>query len=240
LIGLVNTGFRAPNVDDMSKFGAVEANVFEIPSEGLSPERSHTVETGIKFSSSKLSWALAAYQTNLSDLIDRMPATYNGSSIFDGRTVYQKQNVGEALVKGIEAEWEAVVIKSISIFGSTTYTIGENETKKEPMRRIPPLFGKVGLRYTHPSGIWVRTEWAMAGKQDRLAAGDKSDVRIKIRLIDDAMPAWDIINLYAGYSYKFLNVQISAQNIFDKAYRVYASGIDGYGRCMTASVSVRF
>ncbi|MFM8850040.1 MAG: TonB-dependent receptor domain-containing protein [Cytophagales bacterium] len=240
LIGLVNTGFRAPNVDDMSKFGAVEANVFEIPSEGLSPERSHTVETGIKFSGSKLSWALAAYQTNLTDLIDRMPATYNGSSIFDGRTVYQKQNVGEALVKGIEAEWEAVVVKSISIFGNITYTNGENETKKEPMRRIPPLFGKVGLRYAHPSGIWVRTEWAMAGKQDRLAAGDKSDVRIKIRLIDDAMPAWEIVNIYAGYSYKFLNVQISAQNVFDKAYRVYASGIDGYGRCMTASVSVRF
>ncbi|MCA6378897.1 MAG: TonB-dependent receptor [Cytophagales bacterium] len=239
MIGSVNTGFRAPNVDDMSKFGTLEANVFEIPSGSLSPERSLNVESGFKYSSAKLSWTITAYQTKLTDLIDRVTASYNGSTTFDGRTVYQKQNLGEALVKGVEADIEALVVKSLTVFGNVTYTHGENVTKKEPMRRIPPVFGRVGFRYTHPSGVWIRTEWAIARKQDRLAAGDKSDVRIKIRLIDEAMPAWDIVNLYAGYSFKFVSVQISAQNIFDKAYRVYASGIDGYGRCMTASLNIK-
>ena len=51
------------------------------------------------------------------------------------------------------------------------------------MGRIPPLFGKIGLHYAYRSGAWIRAEWAMAGKQDRLAAGDKTDVRIKIRLV---------------------------------------------------------
>ena len=176
----------------------------------------------------------------MTDLIDRLTTSYNGSPTFDGRTVYQKQNVGEALVRGVEADIEAMVGSSFTLFGNVTYTHGENETKKEPMRRIPPMFGRVGFRYAHPCGVWFRTEWAMAGKQDRLAAGDKSDVRINIRLIDEAMPAWDIVNIYAGYSYKFISVQVSTQNIFDKAYRVYASGIDGYGRCMTASVSLNF
>jgi hemoglobin/transferrin/lactoferrin receptor protein len=240
MIGTMNTGFRAPNVDDMSKFGTIEANVFEIPSSGLAPERSFNVETGFKYSSSKLSWTLTAYQTKLTDLIDRVTSSYNGATTFDGRTVYQKQNVGEALIRGVEADVEAMVVKSLTVFGNVTYTHGENETKKEPMRRIPPLFGRVGFRYTHPSGVWIRTEWAMAGAQDRLAAGDKSDVRIKIRLIDDVMPAWDIVNIYTGYSYKFVSIQVSAQNIFDKAYRVYASGIDGYGRCMMASVNLKF
>ncbi len=239
VIGTVNTGFRAPNVDDMSKFGTLEANVFEIPSGSLSPERSLNIETGFKYNSRKLSWTITAYQTKLTDMIDRVTASYNGSTTFDGRTVYQKQNVGEALVKGVEADIEAMVAKSLTVFGNITYTHGENETKKEPMRRIPPMFGRVGFRYTHLSGIWIRTEWAMAGKQDRLAAGDKSDVRINVRLIDGAMPAWDIVNLYAGYSFKFVSVQVSAQNIFDKAYRVYASGIDGYGRCMTASLNIK-
>jgi outer membrane receptor protein involved in Fe transport len=239
VIGTVNTGFRAPNVDDMSKFGTLEANVFEIPSGSLSPERSLNVETGFKYSSPKLSWTITAYQTKLTDMIDRVTASYNGSTTFDGRTVYQKQNVGEALVRGVEADIEAMVAKSLTVFGNITYTHGENETKKEPMRRIPPMFGRVGFRYTHLLGIWIRTEWAMAGKQDRLAAGDKSDVRINVRLIDGVMPAWDIVNLYAGYSFKFVSVQISAQNVFDRAYRIYASGIDGYGRCMTASLNVK-
>jgi hemoglobin/transferrin/lactoferrin receptor protein len=238
-IGSMNTGFRAPNVDDMSKFGTLEANVFEIPSTNLSPERSFNVESGFKYSSSKLAWALTAYQTTLSNLVDRVASTYDGSSTFEGRAVYQKQNVGEALVKGVEADVEAMVTKSLIVYGNVAYTYGENETKREPMRRIPPLFGRIGLRYTHRCGVWIRTEWAFAGSQDRLAAGDKSDVRIKVRLIDEVMPAWDIANVYAGYSCKFVTVQLSGQNLFDKAYRVYGSGVDGYGRFFSASVSVK-
>ncbi len=240
VMGNMNTGFRAPNVDDMSKFGTLEANVFEIPSSGLSPERSTSVEVGFKYKAPKLSWTITTYQTRLSDLIDRLPSTYLGSTTFDGRTVYQKKNVGEALVQGFEADVEMQVLPSLTLNGNVTYTHGQNETKNEPMRRIPPMFGKLGIRYSHPSSFWMRAEWIMAASQSRLAAGDKSDVRIAIRLVNDVMPAWDIFSLYAGYSYKFVGVQVSAQNIFDKAYRVYASGVDGYGRCFTASVRVKF
>ncbi len=239
-IASFNTGFRAPNVDDMSKFGTVESGVFEIPSAALSPERSITVEGGFKFSSSKVSATATAYQTKLSDLIDRVVANYIGSDIFEGRKVYQKQNVGDALIKGIEADIEAIIARSLSVFGNVTYTHGENITKQEPMRRIPPLFGRTGIRYSHSSGVWMKAEWVMAGEQDRLAAGDKSDVRIKIRLVDEVMPAWDVINVYAGYSYKFFSLQPYGQNLLNKEYRVYASGVDGYGRSAGASVCLKF
>ncbi len=235
-----NTGFRAPNVDDMSKFGAVESGVFEIPSEGLSPEKSRSVEVGLKFNRKKFSGTIAMYQTSLSDLIDRVPSTYLGEPTYEGRTVYQKQNVGEARLRGFEAEADVQLMKSLSAFGNITYTYGENITKQEPMRRIPPLFGRVGLRYQHTSGLWFKAEWAAAGVQDRLAAGDKSDVRIAVRLEDGVMPSWNILNLYAGYTWKYISVNVTGQNLFDQAYRVYASGIDGYGRSMGASLKIRF
>ncbi len=239
-IASINTGFRAPNIDDMSKFGTLEANVFEIPSTQLSPERSFNIESGFKFSSQKLSWTATAYQTKLFDLIDRVGTMYNGSDTFEGRKVYQKQNVGEAVVRGVEADLEATIFQSLSVFGNITYTHGENITKQEPMRRIPPLFGRTGFRYSHRSGIWFKGEWAMAGVQNRLAAGDKSDARIKIRLVDDAMPAWDIVNVYAGYSHKFFSVQVYGQNLLNKAYRVYASGVDAFGRTLGVSSSIKF
>jgi outer membrane receptor protein involved in Fe transport len=235
-----NTGFRAPNVDDMSKFGAVETGVFEIPASGLSPEKSFTIESGIKFKKPKYTGAFSVYQTQLDDLIDRVPATYQGSSSIEGRTVYQKQNVGEAIVKGIEADFGWTFLKSFTLTANATYTYGQNITKDEPMRRIPPLFGRMNLHYQHHSGWWLRGEWVTAGSQDRLAAGDKSDVRISIRLVDGAMPGWNIFNLYTGYTYKSFTFNVAAQNIFDKAYRVYASGIDGYGRSMLASLQIRF
>lgn len=235
-----NTGFRAPNVDDMSKFGTVESGVFEIPSAGLSPEKSLSMETGLKINQKKFSGTLALYQTNLSNLIDRVPSMYLGATTFEGRTVYQKQNIGEARLRGVEAEVAVYLLKSLSAFGNITYTYGEHITKHEPMRRIPPLFGRIGLRYQHVSGFWMKAEWAAAGVQDRLAAGDKSDVRIAVRLEDGVMPAWNILNLYAGYSYKAFTFNIIGQNLLNQAYRVYASGIDGYGRCMGVSLNIRF
>lgn len=230
-----NTGFRAPNVDDMSKFGAVEATVFEIPSANLAPEKSLTFETGFKFDGKKYSVALTAYQTQLSDLIDRVPAIYQGSSTNDGKNVYQKQNVGAAIVKGFEAEGEVSILSAMSLYGSLTYTYGDNKTKQEPMRRIPPLFGRVGMQYRN-NGWWVKGEVAMAGEQDRLASGDKSDVRISSRLEAGVMPGWTCLNLYAGYQYKDVRIQTSFINLLDKAYRVYASGVDEYGRSIAVTL----
>ena len=57
---------------------------------------------------------------------------------------------------------------------------------------------------------------------------------------NEAIPAWDIVNVYVGYSYRFASIQLSTQNVFDNPYRVYASGVDGYGRCITALVNLRF
>ncbi len=98
------------------------------------------------------------------------------------------------------------------------------------MRRIPPLFGRVGAHYRNSMGWWLKAEVAMAGEQNRLAAGDKSDVRISSRLEDGVMPGWTCLNVYAGYQYKSVRIQTSFINLLDNAYRIYASGVDEYGR----------
>lgn len=225
-----NSGFRAPNVDDLSKFGAVESTVFEIPSSALAPERSWSVEAGLKLSAKRVSGAVTAYQTRLSDLIDRVPATYDGSGFVDGRKVYQKQNVGDALLRGIEAEADVSLSPALRAFGNLTWTWGENRTTGAPMRRIPPLFATVGLHYRHAAGWWLKAELATAGEQDRLAAGDRSDPRISSRLVDGAMPGWSCWNLHGGFQYRSVRIRATLRNLFDEAYRVYASGVDEYGR----------
>ncbi len=235
-----NSGFRAPNIDDVSKFGAVESTVFEIPSANLSPERSFSFETGLKSSTGKFSGTLSVYKTFLFDQIDRMAVTYQGQDTIENRRVYKKQNVGESELYGLEADMEFNVSASWVAFGNLTYTYGQNISKDEPMRRIPPLFGKIGLRYQRGSTWWAKTEWLLAGSQDRLAGGDLSDGRIAIRLVDGVMPGWNIVNLYAGIKIKFVSLTASAQNIFDAAYRVYGSGVDGYGRTFWISTTVQF
>ena len=235
-----NTGFRAPNVDDVSKFGTVESNVFEIPSANLSPERSRSVEAGFKVNTKIFSSSVTAFQTTLFDLIERMPVTYQGRDTVENRRVYQKQNVSESALHGLETEGEIKLSAQFSVYGNLTYTYGENISKNEPMRRIPPVFGKLGLRYQHAKGFWFRIDYVSAGEQNRLAKGDLSDARISVRLKNGVMPSWNIVNVYTGYSFKFLNLAITGQNIFNEAYRVYASGVDGYGRSLSVSLIGKF
>jgi outer membrane receptor protein involved in Fe transport len=215
----------------MSKFGPVEATVFEVPGTSLKPESSFTVESGIRVDRKTWLFKTVVYRMGLSNLIDRKPALYEGASQVDGRNVYQKQNVGQAYVWGVESEGQWQLTKKLLMGGNATYTYGQNKTASDPMRRIPPAFGRA---YSQWNGkrFWSRLEWQAAGSQKRLAKGDKSDVRISSRLVDGVFQGWDTWNLYVGYTIPqlHLNLQVSLQNALDASYRLYASGVDAYGR----------
>jgi iron complex outermembrane receptor protein/hemoglobin/transferrin/lactoferrin receptor protein len=235
-----NSAFRAPNVDDVSRFGPVESTVFEIPSPSLRPEKAHTIEVGLKGQSNVLRWGLWAYHTRLTDLIDRVPAQFQGLDSAENRKVYQKYNVNEARVNGIEGSGDWLIRKNLKLSINATYTRGQNVSKQEAMRRIPPFFGRISLNYTVTKAIWVRADYLLAGDQSRLAGGDRGDVRISSRLVNGVAPGWSVLNLYTGYNHKHLSVSLSALNLFDKGYRVYASGVDGIGRAIKIAVSVKF
>ena len=78
-----------------------------------------------------------------------------------------------------------------------------------------------------------------AGRQDRLAPGDLSDPRISIRLVDGVMPGWNTLDVSAGWQANRWSAFINLRNLFDKAYRVYSSGVDGYGRHATVRLQYR-
>ncbi|MEX2233602.1 MAG: TonB-dependent receptor, partial [Cyclobacteriaceae bacterium] len=169
-----------------------------------------------------------------------IPVTYQGMDTIEDRRVYRKQNVSESSLHGVETEGEIKLSSTSGLYGNLTYTYGQNVSKNEPMRRIPPVFGKLGLRYQHPAGFWFRIEYVSAARQKRLASGDLADARISVRLVNGAAPSWNIVNVYSGYTYKFLSLAVSGQNLFDEAYRVYSSGVDGYGRSLSVSVTAGF
>ena len=94
------------------------------------------------------------------------------------------------------------------------------------MTRIPPLNGRIGLRGNVYKHFFFMAEWVVAGSQHRLSSGDKADDRIA----DGGTPGWNLINLYAGFDHKYFSFNASLQNLFDEAYRIHGSGIDGIGR----------
>lgn len=235
LAASVNTGFRAPNVSDIGSLGPFDFGV-EVPSPELRPERSLTLELGHKARMGPVASALAVYLTQLTDLIDREESTYLGSPTLDGDRVYRKQNIGRARLRGIEAEAELALPLRSMLAAGLVYTDGWNRGANEPMRRIPPLHGRLALRVTPQRGAAAEIEWLWAGRQDRLASGDRADHRIA----PGGTLGWSVVNLRAAWEIGPLRLTAGIENLLHEAYRTHGSGIDGMGRSAWAALQAGF
>lgn len=230
----INTAFRTPNISDISSLGDFDYGI-EVPTNDLTPETSTNFELGYKFTHKTFSINLAYFYTQIEDLIDRAPTTFNGMDSLNGSKVYKKANVGKAKVTGFELELQKKFLTNFSLKGSMTYTYGENVSQDESFRRIPPLFGDFSIRYDRKKYFFILQTLA-ASKQDRLSGGDMDDHRIP----DGGTPGWFIINLKSGMNWKNFDFNLAFNNILNEAYRIHGSGIDGLGRHLAGSIRYRF
>lgn len=227
----VNTAFRAPNIDDMGTLGIVDFR-YETPNYDLKPERSANVQLGYKFLKNRLQGEVYLFRNELRDLITRVK---QDTQTVQGYPLYSKENVERAYIQGVETAWTWGFARNWSAQGSLTYTYGQNMTQREPVRRIPPLFGRLALDFA--PGAWsFGAEWLGADKQDRLAKGDTEDNRIP----KGGTPGWQVLNLHAGYAWRFVSLRCSALNLFNADYRTHGSGVNGYGRSVFVTLALGF
>jgi hemoglobin/transferrin/lactoferrin receptor protein len=231
LFASVNTGFRSPNIDDLGTLGIVDFR-YETPNFNLKPESSIQYQAGYKYQDTKLRGEIFLYKIDMYNLIVRKRIE---DQVIEGYPVYQKENSERAYIQGVETAWDYSISRSVSINSSLTWTYGQNISKDEPLRRIPPLFGHLSVDYRFRD-LWVNLEWLSTGKQERLAQGDKEDNRIP----DGGTPGWNLLNLNTGYGWKFFKADVSLKNIFNKDYRYHGSGINGLGRSLFITLAVNF
>lgn len=224
-----SSGYRAPNIDDMGTLGIVDFR-YELPSFDLKPERNFNTEVGYKLQAEKLKLSLALFHNKLNNLITRVKSE---GEIIDGYNVYRKENIEIAYIKGGEAfmNWQPDDHWIVNSF--TAYTFGKNNTKNEPLRRMPPLNGNTSVKFTLDR-FYLLGELAWASRQSRLSQGDRDDNRIPI----GGTPGWTIWNTFAGYQYRKLQFRMSLQNILNEDYRTHGSGINGVGRSVLMEMSL--
>lgn len=225
-----NTGYRAPNIDDMGTLGIVDFR-YEIPAYGLKPEKSYNSEIGYKYFSEHVSFGTALYRNKLNNLINRVQT----GQVIDGYKVYMKENTEEAVIKGLEGFAEFQVSQNLFFDLFASFNHGRNISKAEPLRRVPPFNGNISMKYKM-SKFYMKAELGWADKQDRLAQGDKDDNRIPA----GGTPGWKVLNIYSGYSLKNVQLRLSAQNLFNADYRTHGSGINSVGRSLWTSLSFDF
>jgi len=225
------SAFRAPNINDLSSFGSFDFGI-EVPTGDLKPERSLNMEVGYKYESANAEARLQVFRMNLSDLIDRVRGSYQGQSQWEGQDVYYKANVASAYIQGIEADGAWRLSRWLKAYANMTYTFGENKAAEEPLRRIPPFNGQLSLAYQGEAPFSAQLQYGFAAKQHRLSGGDISDHRIDA----NGTPAWSVLNFNLGYQFPSIGLNGGIQNIFNEAYRIHGSGVDGVGRSFWLSL----
>ena len=225
-----STGFRSPNIDDLGTLGIVDFR-YEVPTYNLKPEKSYNFEIGYKLRKNHFATSLAFFNTDLRDLITRIKVE---NQQINGVNVYRKENVEKAYIRGFEIEMEYLISNPVKIYGNLSYAFGENITKNEPVRRIPPMNGKLGIEY-RKNNLFIRPEVWFASQQIRLAQGDKDDIRIG----KEGTKGWFTTNIFMGFDHKKYSINLSVQNINNADYRTHGSGINGIGRSLWLTLSGR-
>ena len=243
LTSMLNSGFRAPNINDVSSFGIADFR-YEIPSSNLKPEKSLSYEFGFRQKSSRISSSFSIFRTGLTNLITNELTTYQGadSVLINSETgdyihYYKKENTSKACIWGFEAEAELQLFHWLNSYGRLYYTFGQDLPGKEALRRIPPVNGTMGFKFYPGEKTNIRMAYLFAGMQDRLSSGDMADDRIP----EGGTPGWHLINISASYTgIPFLDINMGIRNLFDTAYRTHGSGVDGYGRNIWIGIELHF
>ncbi len=228
LTGVVSRGFRAPNVNDFGSIGLSGIGFEVSPDEGLRvgasvgpigtnapradqiwrveplrPERLLNFEAGVKANWRRISGALALFDSEIHDLIERrvilLPAGAVGSLIggqaivrqdasgavytsVSNSTVFVRTNAGRVRLRGGDASVTWKLSSSVTLDANVSSVFGVDlQTGLPPglENGIPPTHGFAGVRW-EPRGArwWVEGYTRFAATQRRFSANDLEQARI--------------------------------------------------------------
>jgi hemoglobin/transferrin/lactoferrin receptor protein len=249
LNALFSTGYRMPNIDDIGKlFESAPGNVI-VPNPQLNPEYAWNYELGIvKSIPQKLKVELSGFYTSLTNAIARRPFSINGNDSldFDGSVsrIEALQNVASAEVWGLQAGARVYLAPKIYLQTNANITKGketdDEDDKQVPLRHAPPFFGSTHLNAERNK--WSLELYSVYNSEisnAELAPSEqaKKEIYATDGNGDPYAPAWYTINLKGQYKFS-RHWQISAgwENITNKRYRPYASGIVAAGSNFILSV----
>jgi len=223
--GLVH-GFRAPNLYDLTGRDHFGGGYELADPTRLGPERITSGELVARGQMGPLSAELAGYASLLHELIVRQPGSYQGYETYDREQVFVRVNSGAAYLLGAEAAARLQLPARTELYATYAYTFGQDLSHDEPLSRVPPPGGSLGIRSAaiEDLSLGAYARWALA--QERLSARDVADARIA----EGGTPGYFVLGLRASYVVlRQLRIGAGLHNLFDSSYRVHGSGFDGPG-----------
>ncbi|OCL99746.1 Colicin I receptor precursor [Aliarcobacter thereius] len=139
LKGGVATGYKTPKTSDLQEgitgFGGQGTSPW-VGNPNLKPEESVNYEMAVYYEhENRHNFNITLFQNDFKDKIENATKTTAGSEWADlgYSSVNQKQNVGDATIRGIEASGKYFILDNLSIKANYTYIDSERDDTKKPL-----------------------------------------------------------------------------------------------------------
>ena len=248
----LGTAFRAPNIDDVGKVFDSEPGSVVVPNPDLKPEYAYNADIGVSLNfDTVVKFDFAGFYTILEDALIRRDFSLDGETqiVYQGElsTIQAIQNASRAQVYGFEAGVELAFSKQMKLSSQYNITKGfaqDQQGTKEALRHAAPAYGNTHLIYKKEkltlaafveyNGQFDFEDLAPSQQNNAfLYAADKNG--------NPYAPKWHTLNLSAQYRYSTtLQLNATLENITDKRYRPYSSGLSAPGRNLIVAATYRF
>jgi len=244
----LSSGFRAPNIDDAARIfeSSTTQRRLIVPNPDIQPEQTYNIDLNwIYRIEEKIRFEGAAFFTHYKNAITLAPYNLNGADSIDYNGVrsalYANQNARNGSLLGIQGRLVVQLGKRWSLDNTLTKTQGQYKTEagRIPLDHIPPVFGRSSIAY---QGKRFSTEAYLLFNGWKKLADYNLDGEDNLQYATpDGMPGWTTINLRLQVNVsKTIQLQGSLENLTDRNYRVFASGLSAPGRSWMISVRAKF
>ncbi len=252
LLSNISTGFRAPNISDLSEIGIRSTNQFQTPSTDLRPETTRNIDIGLMFDNSIYSLEMYTFWLHYSDKITRVETGNrvndfgevipSDSVTFNWQTFNEVRNVNANSMDLLGIEFAGSYTNNDYVKTGLTFTYAWGnllniDGSTEPVDRIPPANGVFYVDYTPAENISIRPQARYAFAHRRISPAEENDNRVSQNGTDGFVNLQLLVNLYPEENFV---VKFIADNLMDEAYREHSSSLDGMGRNFTISVTYQF
>ena len=240
-------GFRAPNIDDLGKvFDSFSGEQLVVPNKDLKPEYTNSVDLGVQYQDKLYYFNVYGFYTNFQNAIVLDDFQFNGqdSLLYNNvlTPVFANQNKAQAFLYGAGFETKIQLEKHLSFAGNIAYTYGrfkEANGTLIPLDHVPPVYGRASFNYKKEQfSADAFVLFNGAKKLEDYNPGGEDNLQFALA---NGTPSWYSINLRTNYDInEHFTAQIGIDNLLDRNYRHFASGISAAGRNLILSVRYKY
>ena len=157
-------GFRAPALEELYNNGPHDGTLlFEIGNSELQPEISNGIDLSLRHQTARFKAEANFYYYHFKNFVFLAPTdVIDDESGFPLAPYLQR----DSRFLGTELNFDLKVHKYVGILSGLDYVSAEL-TSGQPLPRIPPLRGRIGMDFHH-EGLSIKPEVVMVGRQDKV------------------------------------------------------------------------